>query len=331
MQVAINGLGRIGRQVLRQLQTVPGVELVGLNDLAEAPAVAHLLKYDSVHGRAGFPVSHGPGQLLLNGRAVPLFREAEPGRVPFAAQGAELVLECTGRFTTRAQAAAHLGGGVARVLICAPCADADRTLIPGVNADQPLDGAQVLSAACPASHALALLVRVLEQRFGVELGLATAVESYRNDQRILDLPHPDRRLCRAAAMSMIPAPSAAAACLGQVLPALAGRFEAQAIRVPTPSVDLLDLSVTLARPATVEQVHAAFRQAALDWPGLVELLEEPLVSVDLRGATASCILDPFLTRQLAPNFFKVFAWHDNEAGYGARIVDLCRILAGSRP
>ena len=329
MRVAINGLGRIGRQVLRLSHGLPGVEVVALNDPAEAGAVAMLLKHDSVHGRAPFQVGHGPDRLLLDGRVVPLSGERDPGRLPFGDLGAEVVLECSGQFNTRAEAGLHLRGGVARVILSAPCAEADLTLVPGVNTDGPLGSARILSAACPASHALALLVKVLDRAFGVCHGLATVVESYRNDQRILDLPHPDLRLARAAAMSMIPAPSEAAACLGRVLPAMAGRFAAQAVRVPTPDVSLLDLSVTLGRDATLEQVHAAFRQAALELPGLVAVLDEPLVSSDLRGGTASCVLDPFLTRLMAPRFIKLFAWHDNEVAYAARLLDLCLLAEGS--
>jgi len=336
VRVALNGLGRIGRQALRQIQGTPGLQLVGLNDVADAAGLAHLVKYDSVHGRAPFRVGLEPGRLLLDGQAVPLFREADPGLLPFGDLGAQVVLDCTGRFTRREQAALHLRGGVAWAVIASPSADAELTVVPGVNGSAAeLAGAQVISTACAATHALALLVRVLDEAFGVEHGLALAVESYRNDQRILDLPHPDLRLARAAAMSMIPAPSEAAQCLGQVLPALAGRFDAQAIRVPTPDVSLLDLSVTLTRDATAAAIRDAFLRAAqgnlpgLD-AGLVEVLFEPLVSADLRGARASCILDPLLTRIMAPRFVKVFAWHDNEAAYAARLADLCLALGAIR-
>ena len=329
MQVAINGLGRIGRQLLRQLQLTPGLELVALNDLAEPACCAHLVKHDSVHGRAGFNVDHGADCLLLDGRRVPLFREPDPAALPFGQLGARVVLECTGRFTAREQAARHLRDGVAQVVISAPSADADLTVIMGVNDAALAQGApRVLSAGCATSHALAILLRVLDDRFGVREGLATAVESYGNDQRILDLPHPDLRMARAAAMSMIPAPSQAAECVGRVLPALAGRLELQAIRVPTPDVSLLDLSVTLERDATQESVLAAFTEAARRLPGILELLTEPLVSVDLRGAGASCMLDPLLTRIMAPRFIKVFGWYDNETAYAARLRDLCLALEG---
>ena len=325
MRVAINGLGRVGRQVLRQLQRTDGLEVVAANDLADPAMMAHLVKHDSVHGRAEFQVGHGEGCLVLDGRRLPLFREEDPGRVPFGRQGAQVVLECTGRFAARELAARHLRDGVAQVVVSAPCPDADRTVVVGVNDDGLDPGAhRVLSAACPAGHALAVMVRVLDQAFGVEGGLGLSVESYGNDQSILDLPHPDARMARAAALSMIPAPSAAADVLARVLPAMAGRFAVQAVRVPTPDVGLLDLSVTLARDADRESLHEAFRRAAEGpFRGLLEVLEEPLVSVDLRGSTASCMLDPLLTRIMAPRFVKVFGWYDNEVGYAARLRDLC--------
>jgi glyceraldehyde 3-phosphate dehydrogenase len=328
MQVAINGLGRVGRQVLRQLQRTSGLELVAVNDLAEPACLAHLVKYDSVHGRAEFPVGHGDDCLLLDGRRVPVFREPDPARLPFGQLGAQVVLECTGRFTDRESAARHLRDGVARVVISAPSPDADRTVIMGVNEDALAGSGPVLSAGCATSHALAVLLRVLDDAFGVREGLATAVESYGNDQRILDLPHPDLRMARAAHMSMIPAPSGAAACVGRVLPHLAGRLEVQAIRVPTPDVSLVDLCVTLGRDASQASVMAAFAAAAERQPHILELLTEPLVSVDLRGATASCLLDPALTRIMAPRFIKVFGWYDNEIAYAARLRDLCLKLRG---
>jgi glyceraldehyde 3-phosphate dehydrogenase len=326
MRVAINGLGRIGRQALRLLPAFPELQLAGLNDLAEPAMVAHLVKHDSVHGRAGFPVGHGDGWLELGGSRVPLFRDEDPARLPFGRLGAEVVLECTGCFTTRELAARHLRDGVARVLVAAPVADADFTAVPGLNGHLAGAAGAVLCAGDAATQALAQLLRVLDAAFGVTGGLATVVESYGNDQRILDLPHPDPRMARAAALSMIPAPSAAAECLGRVLPALAGRLEVQAVRVPTPDVSLADLSVTLARDASLDTIHRAFRDAAQ--PGLLEQLEEPLVSVDLRGERASCLFDPFLTRVMTPRFVKVFGWYDNETAYAARLVELCAALAG---
>jgi glyceraldehyde 3-phosphate dehydrogenase len=326
MRVAINGLGRIGRQALRRIQQRGDLELVAVNDLAEPAVLAHLVRHDSVHGRAPFQVGHREDALILDGRPVPAFREEDPSRLPFGQLGAQVVLECTGRFTARAQAALHLRGQVSRVILSAPSPDADGVALPGLP---PPAGAQVLSAACPTTHALALLVRVLDARFGVDHGLATAVESYANDQRILDLPHGDPRMARAADLSMIPAPSEAARCLERALPSFRDRFQVQAVRVPTPDVSILDLTAALGREATVDGIHQAFREAAAALPGLVEVLDEPLVSVDLRGGTASCVVDPFLTRILGPRLVKVFAWYDNEAAYAARLADLC--AEGGRP
>lgn len=329
MKVAINGLGRIGRQVLRQIQRTPGLELVAVNDLTDPAGMAHLVKYDSVHGRAGFAVGHGPDHLLLAGRRVPMFREEDPERLPFGDLGARVVLECTGRFTARDHAARLLGHGVERVIIGATAPEADLTVVPGVNqARLEAERPRIISAACATTHALAILLKVLDGAFGVEGALATAVESLGNDQRILDLPHPDLRMARAAAMSMIPAPSEAALCLGRALPAFAGRFDALAIRVPTPDVSLLDLSVTLAQEASAQGILEAFRSAEAGLAGFLEVLDEPLVGADLRGLTASCILDPLLTRIMAPRFVKVFAWFDNEVAYAARLRDLCLALEG---
>ena len=324
MKVAINGLGRIGRQVLRQIQRTPGLELVAVNDLTDPAGMAHLVKYDSVHGRAGFAVGHGQDYLLLAGTPVPMFREEHPEGLPFGDLGARVVLECTGRFTARDHAARLLGHGVERVIIGATAPEADLTVVPGVNQDRlEAERPRIISAACATTHALAILLKVLDDAFGVEGGLATAVESLGNDQRILDLPHPDLRMARAAALSMIPAPSAAAQDLGRVLPALAGRLGVQAIRVPTPDVSLVDLSVTLRRDASLETVLAAFRAAESGFQGRLERVEEPLVSVDLRGSTASCLLDTLLTRIMAPRFVKVFGWYDNETAYAARLLELC--------
>ena len=331
MRVAINGLGRIGRQLLRQLQRDPGLELVAVNDLAEPACVAHLVKHDSVHGRADFPVGLCDGGLLLSGRRVPLFQEPDPARLPFGQLGAQVVIECTGRFTARDQAARHLRDGVARVVVSAPMPDADQTVLLGVGPQARPGPARVRSAGCAASHALALLVQAMDRHFGVREAVATTVESYGNDQRILDLPHPDRRMARAAAMSMIPAPSGAAGCLAQALPALEGRVAVQAVRVPTPDVSLADLCVTLARDADADAVRAAFRAEAERLPGLLELVEEPLVSVDLRGSQASCLVDAGLTRVMAPRFVKVFAWYDNETACAARLRDLCAWFAGEAP
>ena len=329
-KVAINGLGRIGRLALRRLAAEPRLEIVAINDLADAATLAHLLKYDSVQGRAPFSVASGEGFLVLDGRRIPVSSEPEPRRLPFGALGAELVLECTGRFTTRAQAAEHLQGSVRRVLIGAPSPDADRTVVPGLNGGELTSRDRVLSCAGADAHGLAPLVKVLDDGFGIDHGFVTSVHAYANDQRILDLPHGDLRLARAAALNMIPTATDAPRALGRVLPHLAGRLDGLAVRVPTPAVGIVDLTATLKANADLDAVHEAFRCAADSGPlaPYLEVLEDELVSADLVGSSASCLYDPFLTKVLGPRLVKVFGWFDNEAGYAARLRDLCLLEDG---
>lgn len=331
MKLAINGLGRIGRLVLRHLVQVPGLEIVGVNDLAEARILAHLIKHDSVHGRAKFSVEAEAEALILEGARIPVFREADPARLPFGRLGAELVLECTGRFTDRAGASAYLRDGVARVLISAPSEDADRTLVLGVN--EPtlnLAADRIISAASCTTNGLAIMAKVLDDAFGLEYGLMTAVHSYTSDQNILDLPHEDLRRARAASMSMIPTSTGAAQAISLVLPHLQGRLDGIAVRVPTPDVSLTDLTVLLARHVTREAVNRAFETAATGpFRGYLEVLEEELVSTDFVGSEASCLFDPFLTKVMDGTMAKVHGWYDNEWGYAARLRDLALLLLSS--
>jgi glyceraldehyde 3-phosphate dehydrogenase len=325
-KVAINGLGRIGRLALRHLVKAPHVQVVAVNDLTDAATLAHLMKYDSVHGQADFPVASDGGYLVLDGHRIRVYAEKDPQLIPFGSLGAQVVLECTGRFTRRAQAAAHLQNGVGHVLISAPAADADRTVVMGVN-EESLDLAKdrVLSNASCTTNCLAPVVKVLDDAFGLDHGFMTTVHSYTNDQRILDLPHRDLRRARAAALSMIPTSSGAPKAIGLVLPHLKGRLDGLAVRVPTPDVSIVDLTATLKSDATLEGIHAAFRKAASQGPlaPYLEVLDAELVSVDLVGNPASALYDPFLTKLLGPRMVKVFAWYDNEFGYAARLKDLC--------
>jgi glyceraldehyde 3-phosphate dehydrogenase len=325
-KVAINGLGRIGRLALRHLMAVPRVQVVAVNDLTDAATLAHLMKYDSVHGPAPFSVASDGGFLVLDGRRVPVYAEKDPGLIPFGSQGAQVVLECTGRFTGRTQAAAHLQGDVSHVLVSAPAQDADRTVVMGVN-EGSLDLARdrVISAASCTTNCLAPMVKVLDDAFGLDYGFMTTVHSYTNDQRILDLPHEDLRRARAAALSMIPTSSGAPRAIGLVLPHLKGRLDGIAVRVPTPDVSIVDLTATLKADASLEAIHLAFQQAAASGPlaPYLEVLEAELVSADLVGSPASCLYDPFLTKVLGPRMVKVFGWYDNEFGYAARMKDLC--------
>jgi glyceraldehyde 3-phosphate dehydrogenase len=325
-KVAINGLGRIGRLALRHLLTVPHLQVVAVNDLADAATLAHLMKYDSVHGRAGFAVAADGDHLVLDGHRIRVFGEMDPQSIPFGASGARVVLECTGRFAERAQATHHLRQGVSHVLLSSPCDDADRTVVMGVN-ETSLDVAkdQIISAASCTTNCLAPMVKVIDDTFGLDHGFMTTVHSYTNDQRILDLPHEDLRRARAASISMIPTSTGAASAIGLVLPHLQGRLDGMAVRVPTPDVSIVDLTATLRRDANLEAIHAAFQQAATtgQLAPYLDVLDDELVSADLVGQSASCLYDPFLTKVLGPRLIKVFGWYDNEWAYAARMKDLC--------
>lgn len=329
MKLAINGLGRVGRLVLRRLQEHPAVQIVGVNDLADTWTLAHLVKYDSLHGRTGFPVRQEGDTLLLGDCAIPVTHAPDLASLPFGTQGAQVVLECTGAFVDRSRG--HLRGSVSHVLVSAPSDETDITVVLGVN-QEALDPERhrTISAAGSTTHCLALLLQVMDRTFGVEAALATAVHAYTNDQRILDLPHADLRRARAASMSMIPTRAGSVEGIDRVLPHLAGRVDGLAVRVPTPDVSLLDLSLRLAREATPESIHAAFREAAASGPlaGYLDLVEDEIVSMDLKGSPASCIFDPFLTKVMTPHYVKVFGWFDNECGYAARLADLALHVAG---
>jgi len=331
LKLAINGLGRIGRLVLRHLARVPGLQVVGVNDRAEARVLAHLIKHDSVHGRAGFDIASEGEALVLEGQRIPVFREADPGDLPFGRLGATLVLECTGRFTERASVSAHLRDCVTRVLVSAPMEDADRTLVLGVNEGTlDLTRDEVISAASCTTNGLAIMAKVLDEAFGLEYGLLTAVHSYTSDQHILDLPHEDLRRARAASMSMIPTTTGAQKTIGLVLPHLQGRLDGIAVRVPTPDVSLTDLTALLRRNVTRDEVNGAFEMAARGpLRGYLEVLEEELVSTDLVGREASCLFDPFLTKVMDGRMVKIHGWYDNEWGYAARMKELALLLLGA--
>jgi glyceraldehyde 3-phosphate dehydrogenase len=329
VKLAINGLGRIGRLVLRQLVLQDEVEIVAVNDVADIRTMAHLIKYDSVHGRAGFPVSCGQDSLRLDRQQIRVFQVPEPGAAPFADLGAQIVLECTGKFNTRAELSRFLQGSVSQVLVSNPLDEADLTIVMGVNQERfdPAAHRIISNASCTA-NCLAPMAKVLDEAFGIEYGLVTAVHAYTNDQRILDLPHRDLRRARAASLSMIPTSTEAIRALEQVLPHLAGRLDGIAVRVPTPDVSIVDFSAMLGREATFDSINDAFRTAA-SRPALkdyLEVVEDEIVSMDLTGCPASCIFDPFLTKVMTPRYIKVFGWYDNEFGYAARLRDLARYI-----
>jgi glyceraldehyde 3-phosphate dehydrogenase len=327
-RVVINGFGRIGRCILRAGLGAPGFEVVAVNDLSDAATLAHLFRYDSVHGTFEGDVRVIGEALLVAGREIRVLSEEDPGRLPWRDLRADVVLECTGRFRSRAECARHLEAGARKVIVSAPADDPDLTVVMGLN-HGAYDPARhhVLSNASCTTNCLALVAKVLNDRFGVESGFVTTVHSYTNDQRILDLPHKDLRRARAAAVSIIPTTTGAARAVGLVLPDLAGKLDGVSLRVPTPNVSLADFTAVLARRGTVEEVNDALREAAEGpFRGLLSVSEEPLVSVDFNGNPHSAIVDA-LSTAVVGNQVKVLAWYDNEWGFSMRMVELARLVA----
>src|SRR5262245_55685884 len=328
IRVGINGFGRIGRNVFRACLGEDQLDFVAVNDITNAETLAHLLKYDSVHGTLPDEVKAEGGALLVGKRSVKVLAERDPAKLPWKALGVDLVLECSGLFTDRDKAAKHLEAGAKKVIISAPAKGADLTICMGVN-DGTYDAKKhaILSNASCTTNCLAPVAKVLHESFGIRRGLMTTIHSYTNDQRILDLPHEDLRRARAAALSMIPSSTGAAKAIGLVLPALNGKLDGMAVRVPTPNVSLVDLTVELERPATEEKVNAAMKEAA-EGPlkGILRYCDEPLVSADFNGTPYSSILDSKLTRVLDKNFCKVLSWYDNEWGFSNRMRDVSLLI-----
>ncbi len=332
-RIALNGLGRIGRLAVRILAQRQPDLLCALNDPAPLDQVVHLLRFDSVHGRPGLPI-HGAREgsqdyLLIGDRKVPLFHLPDPAAIPFPAC-AGLVVEASGRFTRRADAARHLKGAVTHVVISAPSPDADLTVIAPINgAELDPDRHRIISNASCTAHATAPMLRILDQAFGLEHAGMSTVHVVTNDQRLLDLPHKDLRRARAAFTSIIPTTSSAFGALHRVLPTLPEGFGGVALRVPTLNVNLVDLVATVRRNVAAEGIRAAFQTAAEGpWKGLVGVAEPHAVSCDFTGRSESVVMDLDLTLTLGPRFVKVFGWHDNETGYAARLCDLVIDLAG---
>ena len=332
-RLALNGLGRIGRLVVRRLgASRPGL-LGALNDPAPLDQVVHLLRHDSIHGPSdraveGFSEA-GQDFLLLGDHRVPLFHATDPAGIPLPA-GVRLMVEASGRFTRRADAARHLAGAVSHVVISAPSPDADFTVIAPVNGRElDLDRHHVISNASCTAHATAPMLRILDEAFGIEHACMSTVHVVTNDQRLLDLPHKDRRRARAAFQSIIPTTSSAFGALHRAMPELPGAFDGVALRVPTLSVNLVDLVATLRRDADPEALRRTYAAAAEGaWRGIVALAGPHAVSCDITGRPESVLMDLDLTRTLGPRFVKVFGWHDNETGYAARLCDLVVDLAG---
>jgi len=329
-KVAINGFGRVGRQVLKaMLENYPETfDIVAVNDLADAETNAHLFKYDSNYGRFQGTVEVKDGQMVINGKELKVFAEKDPHNLPWNELGVDLVIESTGVFTDALKAKAHLEAGAKKVIITAPAKNEDATFVMGVN-HQTYDPQKhhIVSNASCTTNCLAPVCKVLNDKFTILKGLMTTVHSYTNDQRILDLVHKDLRRARAAALSIIPTTTGAAKAINLVIPELKGKMHGIALRVPTPTVSIVDLTVDVERETTAEEVNAAFKEAAETYlkPYLV-YSEEPLVSIDFKGDPASAIFDAPFTTVIGGNMVKVLAWYDNEWGYSCRVADLAAYM-----
>jgi glyceraldehyde 3-phosphate dehydrogenase len=328
LRVAINGFGRIGRMVLRAACKDKNIEFVAINDLTDAKTLAHLFKYDSVHGTFPGKVEAKDGQLFINGKGIKIFAVRNPEELPWKKEKIDLVLESTGLFTDRAKAELHIKAGAKKVVISAPATNEDITLVMGVNHHlyDPKKHNIISNASC-TTNCLAPVAKVLHETFGIEKGLVTTVHSYTNDQNILDLPHKDLRRARAAAMSMIPTTTGAAKAVSLVLPDLKGKLDGMAIRVPTPNVSVVDLVVTLKKKTDAEKVNAALQKASKGaLKGILGFEEAPLVSVDYNGNQLSSIVDASCTKVIGDNMLKVLSWYDNESGFSNRVADLLKLI-----
>jgi glyceraldehyde 3-phosphate dehydrogenase len=329
VKVGINGFGRIGRNVFRAALTNSNIEIVAINDLTDANMLAHLLKYDSVHGTLQEDVTVDGEYLVVGGRKVKVLAERDPAQLGWGSLGIDVVVESTGRFTKREDAAKHLEAGAKKVIISAPASNEDITIVMGVNEDK-YDAANhhVLSNASCTTNCLAPFAKVLNDQFGIKRGMMTTIHSYTNDQQILDLPHKDYRRARAAAENMIPTSTGAAKAVALVLPELKGKLNGMAMRVPTPNVSVVDLVVELEKDVTADEVNSALKTAAEgDLKGILAYSELPLVSTDYNGAPVSSTIDALSTMVMEGNMVKVLSWYDNEVGYSNRVVDLVDYIA----
>ncbi len=321
--VGINGFGRIGRLAFRAAQH-KDLEIVGINDLTDAKTLAHLLKWDSIHGRFPGEVEAADDSIIVNGKKIPVTAERDPAKLPWKDLGAEIVIESTGLFADREGASKHLAAGAQRVIITAPAKDPDITIVLGVNDDQyDPDQHKIISNASCTTNCLGPPAKILHDNWGIESGWMTTIHAYTNDQSLLDFPHADLRRARAAAMSMIPTSTGAARAIGLVMPELKGKLDGYAMRVPTSDVSVVDLSIKLKKKTTAEEINATMKAAA-DGPlkGILQYCDEPLVSIDFLGNPHSSILDVASTKVMDGDFVKILAWYDNEWGYSNRVVDL---------
>jgi glyceraldehyde 3-phosphate dehydrogenase len=334
-KIGINGFGRIGRCVLRALyqRGVKDIEVVGINDLTDTKTLAHLLKYDSIHrGFTAATVGHTEKSIVVGGKDIAITAIKDPKELPWKAQGVDIVLECTGLFTDKEKASAHLSAGAKKVLISAPAKNHDITIVMGVNHEQYDAGKHsIISNGSCTTNCLAPIAKVLQDNFGIVQGLMNTVHSYTNDQSLLDLPHRkgDLRRARAAAVSMIPSTTGAAKALSEVIPSLKGKFDGVSVRVPTIDVSLVDLTLTTEKAVTVESINAAMKAASESSPlkGFLAYVDEELVSSDFIGNPHSSLFDATQTKVLGDKFAKVFSWYDNEWGFANRMIDLAQLVA----
>jgi len=330
LKVAINGFGRIGRMVFRAGFNNDAIEFVAINDLTDPSTLAHLLKYDSAHGILDADISSTEHSLVVNGKEIEIYTEREPGKLPWGDLGIETVMECTGLFRDKEKASGHLEAGAKKVIISAPAKDPDVTVVMGVNHHEydPQKHHIVSNASC-TTNCLAPPCKVLLDNFGIEKGLMTTTHAYTGDQRLLDFPHKDMRRARAAALSMIPTTTGAAKAVSLVLPQLEGKLNGMSIRVPTPNVSVVDLVAQLSKPATVDEINNAMKEAAeTTLKGILAYCDEPLVSTDFNGTSVSSTIDALCT-MVVGDMIKVLAWYDNEFGYANRMVDLALYMVGN--
>jgi glyceraldehyde 3-phosphate dehydrogenase len=331
IKVGINGFGRIGRLTFRAMLNKSNIDVVALNDLTDASTLAHLLKYDSIHGKFPGEISVEGDSIIVNGRKMKVYAEKDPANLPWKELGVEVVIEATGIFRTREKLNKHITAGAKKVILSVPSdnkEDVDATIVLGVNDEMLSKDMQFVSNASCTTNCLAPVAKVLNDKFGIKRGLMNTIHSYTNDQIILDAPHKDLRRARAAAVSIIPTKTGAAKAIGLVIPELEGKLDGFAVRVPTPDGSLVDLTCELVKPVTKDEINAAMKEAA-EGPmkGILEYMEDPIVSCDIIGNTHSSIFDSLLTKVIDGNFVKVISWYDNEAGYSNRLADMVEKLA----
>ncbi len=326
VKVAINGFGRIGRLVFRELFEKQEVEIVAINDLTDCATLAHLLKFDSVHGKLQYPVVAGKDSLNVNNKTIAVYSSSSPSELPWKELNVDLVIECTGRFLTQELAGQHLTAGAKKVILSAPAKDNTKTIVLGVNDETLVKEDLIVSNASCTTNCLAPMVKLLDEKFGIEKGYISTVHAYTADQSLQDAPHKDLRRARAAAMSIIPTTTGAASAVGKVLPSMLGKLDGIALRVPIPDGSLTDLTVVLKQNVTAEEVNEMFKEASTNqYKGILDYSTDPLVSIDIVGNPHSCIIDSELTAA-SGNLVKVVGWYDNEFGYSSRVAELALLI-----